>query len=616
MACLALAGAAPAMADSISYVKDGDVWLTTPDGKRQVRVTTSGAYAEASQADDGTIIALTGESLHKLSPTGKLLASFTTPVSDGPPKEQGNNYFNGPFDPQISPDGTKVAYTYYWQHYTFDYSCDPPRGCYRTRLDSGTAISFSDRNTAWDEFGGPLTGWKWANWLDNERILRSDAGVILNEDTVINRIGAGLGDDDLTRWFRDSSLDHFEQAEMNRQGTLIAAGVKDPDQWWQIRVYRTNGAAPELPEACFAYNSEDGNNEMNSPSFSPSGTALAFEADGGISVATGIPAMPSGCVLPAEGGKTLVPGAHSPDWGPADVPVAGPSKGPETPGGGGSGGGAAAGAIAVKLQPAKLGGALGTGLRVKVAVPGAGVLKATAKRGSKVVASGSPQPQGGRHRDRDPALHEVGQERPALRAQGQAPGDRRLHAHGRQAGQAHARRQPRALAPSLVPPQSPASAACPRGPEAVFHAYHGSERRLCQESSVTRTTRGGDMPFTWRWSAVAHGGDNDAEPGYFYVPGELVVNATDAADAEDAEPDLVGVPAPDGRVDGRDHLHGGHHRRGPGDRRRDPQGEPERARRAAPRAARRPVVRGRARQPPRAVARRLCDSRATARATG
>src|SRR5688500_328839 len=64
-ALVALALAAPAAhADSIAYVKDGDVWLSTSDGARQYQVTFTGRYADISQADDGTMIALTGVRLH------------------------------------------------------------------------------------------------------------------------------------------------------------------------------------------------------------------------------------------------------------------------------------------------------------------------------------------------------------------------------------------------------------------------------------------------------------------------------------------------------------------------------------------------------------------------
>jgi hypothetical protein len=40
-----LVAAETASADSISYVKDGNVWLSTPDGSRQFQVTESGGYS-------------------------------------------------------------------------------------------------------------------------------------------------------------------------------------------------------------------------------------------------------------------------------------------------------------------------------------------------------------------------------------------------------------------------------------------------------------------------------------------------------------------------------------------------------------------------------------------
>ena len=104
LAALTLIPAAPAAADSIAYVQGGNVFLSTPDGARKVQVTTSGIYSSVSQADDGTMIALTpGERLHKLSRDGKVLADFLTPISDGAPTAGPVNKFHGPFNPQISP---------------------------------------------------------------------------------------------------------------------------------------------------------------------------------------------------------------------------------------------------------------------------------------------------------------------------------------------------------------------------------------------------------------------------------------------------------------------------------------------------------------------------------
>ncbi|MGZ8634512.1 MAG: hypothetical protein ACXWZZ_11765, partial [Solirubrobacteraceae bacterium] len=57
-AAAVVALAATASADSIVYVKDGNVWLTSPDAARQYQVTFDGGYSSPSQADDGTIVAL------------------------------------------------------------------------------------------------------------------------------------------------------------------------------------------------------------------------------------------------------------------------------------------------------------------------------------------------------------------------------------------------------------------------------------------------------------------------------------------------------------------------------------------------------------------------------
>ena len=75
-------------------------------------MTATGGYTDVSQADDGTMIGLHGVRLHRLDRPGKVLADFDTPVSDTRPAPA--KTFYGPFDPSISPDGTKVAYTFFW----------------------------------------------------------------------------------------------------------------------------------------------------------------------------------------------------------------------------------------------------------------------------------------------------------------------------------------------------------------------------------------------------------------------------------------------------------------------------------------------------------------------
>ena len=80
-----LAAANPAAADSIAYIKDNNIWLTSPDGSRQVQITRDGTattpYRSPSQADDGTIAAGHGSDLVKLAQTGQPLAQFSPPVA-------------------------------------------------------------------------------------------------------------------------------------------------------------------------------------------------------------------------------------------------------------------------------------------------------------------------------------------------------------------------------------------------------------------------------------------------------------------------------------------------------------------------------------------------------
>ncbi len=112
-ALIALAVVAPAAsADSIAYIKDGDVWLATPDGSRQQQVTKTGTYSYVSQADDGTMAALVpGERIQKLSRTGEVLAELATYVSDGAPQAGPVNQFAGPFNPEISTTSAPAGAT-------------------------------------------------------------------------------------------------------------------------------------------------------------------------------------------------------------------------------------------------------------------------------------------------------------------------------------------------------------------------------------------------------------------------------------------------------------------------------------------------------------------------
>jgi hypothetical protein len=72
-----LVAASPAAADSILFVRDGNVWLSTPDGSTERPLTTGGGFSSPSMADDGLIVALHARSLIRLRPDG---AAIGTPL--------------------------------------------------------------------------------------------------------------------------------------------------------------------------------------------------------------------------------------------------------------------------------------------------------------------------------------------------------------------------------------------------------------------------------------------------------------------------------------------------------------------------------------------------------
>jgi hypothetical protein len=389
-ALITLAVAAPtAMADSIAYIKDGDVWLSTGDGSRQYRVTTTGQYADVSQADDGTMIALTGVRLHRLDRQGNVLADFDTPVSDTRPAPA--KTFYGPFDPAISPDGTKVAYTFHYMTQSQNPGCFPPT-CFVGINEGGTGYSWADRQTGWDDPAlGKHTGWRNPVWVDEDTLMLSDPTHMPNYDVILDTLSDGDSGNLVKGWFSDvvEGNPHTSGGDVTRDRSKLAFATGANDS--TLTVYAVpqfpttfrDGDAPvsSRPAICYRYSAPNG--KYSTPTFSPDGGRLAWSEDDGIKVVT-VPSLAGGCTL--EGATPtaplVIPGGKQPDWGPADVPS----------GRGGKGGGG----LKAKAIRTKLGKALRKGFAVKVTVPSAGRLKATATDRGLKVASGAKKVKAGK----------------------------------------------------------------------------------------------------------------------------------------------------------------------------------------------------------------------------
>ncbi|MDW5598609.1 hypothetical protein VSS74_29885 [Conexibacter stalactiti] len=415
-AALTIAAAAPATAgaDSIAYVKGGDVWLATPDGARQLQVTRSGGYSYVSQADGGTMVALAGERLHTLARDGRLLADIPTFVSDGAPQAGPVTQFHGPFTPEISPDGKLIAFEYVNQSFTGGQTpqCSESSipSCHELTTSQGVGITHADRFTPFEEYG-LQTGWIYPHWIGNDRLLRSFPSTILNEDAVLTTVAPGAGDDALHRWFYDETGMGVDDVEVSRDLRTVVGIAGGSDEL--LRVYRPlmdPFSAPQqsmspfarrvpIVEGCIQYGQPIGG-RFETVTLAPNGRGVAYGVGDGIWV-NPLPDLAGGC-QPGQNGRLVIPGGRDPDWGPADVPASIPSPagaggdGGASGGGGGSGGSDAPRAaarrprLALAVARARLARALARGLAVSVQLP-AGATRATvtAKAGRTTVARGT-----------------------------------------------------------------------------------------------------------------------------------------------------------------------------------------------------------------------------------
>lgn len=351
--------AAPAAADSIVYAKDGNLFLTSPDGSKGYQLTRDGGYSEPSQADNGIIGALHYKQLARLDRSG----NYLNPPIDAMGSDHVRGPFGGPYEPRISPDGTRFAYYFYVQS-----SYDDIENHIRW-LNTG---SFGTWTWA-DHFTSPVTESEYdedlvqPEWVTNDRLLGT-LGMYLNMWTWKLGTGHGYTYQAGQWWFglQDPpdewgvpAYHWYNDPALSRDGAHLA--MTDANG---LYVAATNGPAwsgePPYPEPDYV-NPDSGFAKPTiqcsvpvkavNPSWSPDGGTLAYTAPDGLHV------MRPDCT----GDRLLVPGATGAAFGPADVdvPASSPPSQPAT----------AAKLSGLSLHPAKFKARRGTTVRFTLSAP-------------------------------------------------------------------------------------------------------------------------------------------------------------------------------------------------------------------------------------------------------
>jgi hypothetical protein len=219
-----------------------------------------------------------------------------------------------PVNVAISPDGKKVAYTFY------GYECPVGASCGARTV---TGIIPSDRFSATATYGSSY--FHDPSWVTNSRILNSGG------------FGSHINIQDLNtepyNWVTDMETD-LGDAEVTRQGDKLVA-VRGYDSsthivWYHVNGNVLSGGKPPAPEATCQTGEQAG---FDQPNWSPDGNQVAWTDPDGIWIHRDA----AGCT--SQQPKLVLPGGSESDWGPANVNP-GPRPVPEQPkpdeGGGGT----------------------------------------------------------------------------------------------------------------------------------------------------------------------------------------------------------------------------------------------------------------------------------------
>jgi len=314
-ALAALVLAASAQASSIVYIKNGDVWLANANGKRQRAITRNGTpanpYRSPAYSNRGVITAVRGRrDVHFFNRRGKRIRRARD-LTGGP---------TPPYDPvivdhAISPDGRLLASTLW-----ITTRAATPKPGEPTGTDYTTSVWYTQVRNG-KLLPGTTDGGQSVTWLRNRLPVVFAPYVYHSADAWIVDLAKPNSP---TQWFQDRAVvdvldpsdgEPLDDGEVTRGGDKIAV-VRGPNSTLSsaptmIRVYAVSSLSERPTERCDLRAAP--NSRIESPSWSPDGSQLAWsEADG---IWTSPIADGTGDCAAAP--KELIAGGSQPDWSPA-----------------------------------------------------------------------------------------------------------------------------------------------------------------------------------------------------------------------------------------------------------------------------------------------------------
>ena len=327
-AAIGLAAPAAADASTIVFIKNHNVWVSTPDGKRQVAVTRDGTaldpYYSPSQGDNGMIVALRGADgrplvatfrgggsrLYRLTASGRLLGrprvSLFKPLPTLVPRAIAG---------EVSPNGRTVALTQVL--YEPVAAAGQPR---QLRAIPTQTIVYQD--TASGRYKGKselVLQRLWSpSWIDNTRLLVFDQYAQAGAHIFRASIGRKP-----TPLYRDPARSELVPGwnafslgggELTRRGDKLAAvRAKIGATQGTIEIFAARGATAAPAPRCSLATRRVGLEP--SLTWSPDGKSLAWFDGAGVWTSPVDLAAPTCGFAP----RLIIRGGVAPDWGPASL---------------------------------------------------------------------------------------------------------------------------------------------------------------------------------------------------------------------------------------------------------------------------------------------------------